>query len=150
MKIEGIGKAWLDDLSNIETNPDFPQVGPSIMQAFFRDVGVRSLGVLSTGAVTGTGAAIKVGSPDSDTPDVEDATMICDPSVVIVHNAANDNTFIHVAGMAAASMWRLADGVAPALVAADGITLGSSQFTIGADANLNGVGNALTYTVLGR
>ena len=154
MDIIGTIKTKLDELMSPTTNEDYPHARlPRLYQTLTTLLGL--LPGIATGTFTGdTDDDITVGY--ADTNDVEDTEVTFDPKLVIVWNPTTQALGFHIAGMTAAHMGLIvADAASPpahadiSAVTSSGITLGSRQFTIGQNANLNSDGVTGHYFAIG-
>lgn len=89
---------------------------------------LAQMGQVEFGTYTGTGAAITVVTNGN-------------PRCVFLYNQTQQCLGIHVTGMTAAHVFKI-DNAAVAHASTDGLTLGTNQFTIGADADINTAADA--------
>lgn len=82
-----------------------------------------NLGQVEFGTYAGTGSAIVV-------------TTQGNPRAVVLLNLTQECMGVHFTGMTDAHFFKI-DNAATAWVSANGITLGTNQFTIGTDATIN-------------
>lgn len=149
MKLEGIIRTILDQMNSIEGNDDFPNVSVRTQITLLQQLLPLMVPGTDFGEVAGTGVAMILGAPSSSTPTIERERMEFDPKFVIVHNITTGAMYLHMAGMADASAWKFAHNTAPLLVVADAITLGTSQFTIGIEADLNNGADEIAFFAVG-
>ena len=89
------------------------------------------------GTVTGTGSALVVDE------------LPFDPAAVIVWNQTDPGLFVHLPSFTAAHMAKLTDAPALTHATTNGITLGTKEFTIGADADMNAAADVLHWVAFG-
>lgn len=99
--------------------------------------GVLKMGAeIQFGTVEGTGSPIVV------------ATEF-DPACVILINQDDPTLLVHSPSMPAASGLKLTDAPALTFPTTNGVTLGTKQFTIGADADVNAAAETLHWIAIG-
>ena len=150
MQIHGAVKAVLDLMQDANTNPAYP--GFDARTAYDQFIRLAPLiPGLASGTVTGTGAAIKIGADDADeVNDIVDPALEFTPSLVIVANETTGCIWASILS-AAGKGWKIKAGDdSIAFVASDAITLGTRQFTLGVDADLNAEDDVIRYVAIGR
>ncbi len=95
----------------------------------------QHVGEMAFGTVTGTGANIVVATP-------------FDPAMVVVINETDGSMHVHIPTMTAADVFAIKTA-AVAYISTGGITLGTKQFTIGTDADLNTNSDVLHWAAFG-
>lgn len=146
MKIQGVIKAAIDKLHDIAQSPDYPQFTPKAFLAWAVETFPFFPGIAS-GSFAASGAAMTVGPETTD--DVQDTSLEFDPAVVLIANETTGCLFLSVVSPAGKA-WKLkaADNTI-AFVAADALTLGTRQFTVGVEGDLNNAADQIRYVALG-